>query len=135
MTVNVSGLLQFMVGATQTTKGPEVAAVGTLTVIEVELQEFTVAAVPFRRTTLLPCGPKPEPEMTTCVPMFPEVGEILVIEGAGAAAELMETLSKEAEARTELLLALEANPMYTLCAMLMVCVEPTCTQFTPSAEM
>ena len=47
----------------------------------------------------------------------------------------METLSKEAVATAELLLALRANPMYTLCAMLMVCVGPTCTQFTPSAEM
>jgi len=38
-------------------------------------------------------------------------------------------------ATAELLLALSANPMYTLCAMLIVCVVPTCTQLTPSAEM
>ena len=48
---------------------------------------------------------------------------------------MTETLSKEAVATAELLLALHANPMNTLWAMLMVCVEPTCTQFTPSAEM
>src|SRR5215469_773167 len=124
-----------MVGATHTTKGPEVAAVGTLMVIEVALQEFTVAAVPFSRTTLLLCGPKPEPEMTTCAPMPPDVGEILVMEGAGVAVELSETLSKEAVATAELSSALRANPMYTLCAMLMVCVAPTCTQLTPSAEV
>lgn len=47
----------------------------------------------------------------------------------------MATLSNEAVARAELLLALTANPMYTLCAMLMVCVVPTCTQLTPSPEM
>ena len=109
--MNVSGLLQFMVGATHTTKGPVEAAAGTLMVMEVALQEFTVAAVSFRKTALLPCGPKPEPETTTCVPMLPDVGEILVIEGAGAASELTEMLSKEAVAAAELLLALAANPM------------------------
>ena len=73
--------------------------------------------------------------MTTCVPMPPDVGEILVIEGAGAVGVLIETLSKEAVATVELLLALTANPMYTFCAMMMLCVVPTCTQFTPSVEM
>ncbi len=77
--------------------------------------------------------------MTTCVPMPPDVGEILVIEGAGAVGVLIETLSKEAvttaELLLELLLALTANPMYTFCAMMMLCVAPTCTQLTPSVEM
>ena len=109
--MNVIGLLQFMVGATHTTKGPEVAAAGMLMVIEVAFQETTVVATSFRKTALLLCGPKPEPEMTTCVPLPPDVGEMLVIEGAGAATELTETLSKEAVATAELLLALQANPM------------------------
>ena len=54
--------------------------------------------------------------------------------GAVAAAEEIETLSKVAVARTEVLLALSAKPMYTFCAMLMVWVVPTCAQFTPSLE-
>ena len=54
--------------------------------------------------------------------------------GAGAAAEFTRTLSKVAVASTELLLALTAKPMYTFCAMLMVWVVPTCTQFNPSVE-
>ena len=107
----MSGLLQFMVGATHTTKAPEVAVGGTLMAIEVALQEFAVATTPFSKTKLPLCAPKPEPEMTTCVPMAPDVGEIPVIEGAGAADKLTETLSKEAVATAELLLALQARPM------------------------
>ena len=38
-------------------------------------------------------------------------------------------------ASTELWLALAAKPMYPFCAMLMVWVQPSCTQFTPSVEM
>jgi hypothetical protein len=40
-----------------------------------------------------------------------------------------------AVASTELWLALAAKPMYPFCAMLMVWVQPSCTQFTPSVEM
>ena len=47
----------------------------------------------------------------------------------------MATLSKEAVTTAELLSALTARPMYTLWAMAMLCVVPTCTQFTPSVEM
>jgi hypothetical protein len=51
-------LLQFIVGATHTTKGPDDAPVGTLMVMEVALQVFTVAALPFSKTTLpLLCAP------------------------------------------------------------------------------
>jgi len=134
--VNVSALLQFIVGATHTSNGPVDAPVGTLMLIDVALQLFTVAALAFSKTTLPPlCAPNPEPDITTCVPMPPDVGDILVIDGAGAVGVLIETLSKEAVATAELLLALTANPMYTFCAMLIVCVVPTCAQFTPSAEI
>ena len=54
--------------------------------------------------------------------------------GDGAAADEIATLSNVAVASTELLLALTAKPMYTSWAMLMVCVVPTCIQFTPSVE-
>jgi Tfp pilus assembly protein PilZ len=48
----------------------------------------------------------------------------------------METLSKLTVAEAVLLLLpLTARPMYTFWAMLMVWVAPTCTQFTPSAEV
>jgi hypothetical protein len=59
---------------------------------------------------------------------------MLVMFGAGAAAVEIDTLSNVAVARTELLLALTAKPMYTFWAMPMVAVVPTCTQFDPSAE-
>src|SRR5262249_58846368 len=44
------------------------------------------------------------------------------------------TLSKVAVTRAELSLALTARPMYTFCAMLMVRLDPTCAQFTPSDD-
>ena len=72
--------------------------------------------------------------MVTCVPGNPDVTETELMTGAGAAPEFTEMLSNVAVARTELLLALTAKPMYTFWAMLMVWVVPTCTQFTPSVE-
>ena len=53
-TVNEIGLLLFMLGATHTDSGPEVAPVGTVMVIEVALQKLTGACTPFRYTALLP---------------------------------------------------------------------------------
>ena len=49
--------------------------------------------------------------------------------------QCIETLSKVAVARVELLLPLTARPIYTPWAMVTVWVVPTCTQFTPSGEM
>jgi hypothetical protein len=63
------------------------------------------------------------------------LGETLVMTGAGDPDELIETLSKVAVARVELLFPLTAKPMYTPWAMLTVWVVPTCTQFTPSGEV
>ncbi len=47
-------MLLFMVGATATAKGPEVAPDGIVIVTDVALQELTVASAPFRVTRLLP---------------------------------------------------------------------------------
>ena len=56
----------FMVGATETAKGPEVAPVAIVMVIDVSLQELIVIGAPFSSTTLLPCvAPNPLPLITT----------------------------------------------------------------------
>src|SRR5690242_3149364 len=72
-----------MLDATDTTKGPLVAPVGIVKVMDVALQELIVATLPFRRTTPLPAEvPKPVPEMTTWLPTDPVVAEKVVIAGA-----------------------------------------------------
>ena len=49
--------------------------------------------------------------------------------------ELIETPSKTAVASGALAVVLATNmPMYTFCAMEIVCVVPYCVQFTPSGE-
>ena len=47
-------MLLFMLGATDTTKGPEVAPDGTVMVMDVGLQELMVTSTPFSVTMLLP---------------------------------------------------------------------------------
>ena len=62
----MTGLLSFMLGATDTAKGPEVAPDGIVMVMDVALQELMVTTAPFSITTLLPCkAPNPVPEITT----------------------------------------------------------------------
>jgi hypothetical protein len=139
VTVNVTGLLSFMLGATETTKGPgpEVAPNGIVIVIDVPLalQESIVTGAPFSVTMLPPCdAPNPVPEITAWLPTNPMAGETLVMTGAGTAGELIDTLSNVAVARVELLSLLTASPMYTFCAMLIVWLVPNGTQFTPSGE-
>src|SRR5208282_4816872 len=134
-TVNVSGLLQFMLGATETDSGPEVAPAGIVIVIEVAPQVSIVASIPFSVTMLLPCeAPNPVPEITTWLPTGPAVADRLVITGAGAGAEFTDTLSNVAVASAELFPLVTASPMYTFAAMLIVWLVPICTQFTPSEE-
>jgi hypothetical protein len=58
-----------------------------------------------------------------------------VITGPGTAVELTDTLSKVAVARPVVVLLATANPMSTFWAIVIVCVLPTCTQFTPSDDM
>ena len=107
-----TALLEFIVGATTTTNGPEVAFAGMLMLIEVALQEFMVTTASFSSTALLPCVvPNPEPLITTCVPTAPVFREREVISGAGADAVLTETLSKLAVATAEPSFALTARPM------------------------
>ena len=79
------------------------------------------------------------PETVTDEPTGPDAGERLLMTGAaGAAGEVIETLSKVAVARGGLLVAqlspLTASPTYTFCAMLIVWVVPICTQLTPSDD-
>jgi hypothetical protein len=125
-----------MPGATDTTNGPEVAPVGIVMLMDVAPHELTVACVPFSSTTLPLCvAPKPVPVITTWLPIDPVVAETLVIIGAGAAAELIETLSKVAVAWAELLPLFTANPTYTFCPMLIVWLVPSCIQFTPSDDV
>src|SRR5579859_4161490 len=54
--------------------------------------------------------------------------------GGGGGGVVSDTLSKLAVAKEEVLRLLTASPTYTLCAMLTVWFNPSCTQFTPSAE-
>jgi hypothetical protein len=100
-----------MLGATETTSGPEVAPLGTVVVIEVAVHELTVAGVSFKRTTPLPCeAPKFDPLITTWLPAGPVVAETLVITGAGFAAELIDTLSIVPVYKAPVLPLLTANP-------------------------
>src|SRR5947207_2832365 len=57
---------------------------GSVTVTLVALQLAGVAAVPLKRTVLLPCvAPKFEPAMVTTVPGAPDGGSTLVMAGGG----------------------------------------------------
>jgi len=121
VTVKVTGLLQFMLGATHTANGPEVAPEGIVTETEPALQELTVARLPLS-VTMLPASefPNPEPEMTTWLPIVPALAETLLITGAGIAAVLTDTLSKVAVARLLVFPLLTPSPTYTFCPMLIV---------------
>ena len=69
---------------TVTTTFPVVAALGTGTAIEVELQLVGVATVPLNVTELLLCeAPKLVPVSVIDVPTAPEVGDRLVRVGGG----------------------------------------------------
>jgi hypothetical protein len=133
VTVNLTGLLLFMLGATDTTKQPDVAPDGIVTVMDDALQKFTITGEPFNVTKLLPCvDPKFDPSISTWLATSPVVAERIVIAGARLVEELRETLSKVAESVVPILLLDKARPTYTLLAMLIVLVVPACTQFTPS---
>jgi hypothetical protein len=101
-----------MLGATDTTRSPDVAPVGIVTVIDVPLQELIVSAEPLSSTTLLPCeAPNPVPEITTWLPTEPVVAETLVIKGAGLAVVLTDTLSNVSVYVFVVLPLLTASPM------------------------
>jgi hypothetical protein len=125
-----------MLGAMDTSKDPEVAPTGIVMLIDVLLQVLTVTAAPFSNTALPPCkAPNPVPDITTWLPIDPVVADTAVITGAGAAAELSDTLSNVALAKADVVRLLTANPTYTFGAMLTVWLAPNCSQFTPSAEL
>jgi len=103
--------------------------------IDVPLHVLIGTAAPFSRTTLFPCvAPKPGPEITTVRPTDPVVAETAVITGAGADAELTDTLSNVAVATADALPLFTANPTYTFCPMLIAWL-PRCTQVTPSEDV
>ena len=86
-----------MLGPTRTSKGPDVAPVGIVIVMDVALQELTVIGSVFSTTRLFPCeAPKLEPVIVTWLPIAPVVAVTLLITGAGVAAELIDTLSNVA---------------------------------------
>jgi len=100
-----------MLGATDTSSGPDVAPVGIVMVSDVALQLLMVTAAPFSSTALLPCvAPNPEPDITTWLPIDPVVAETAVITGAGAAAEFTDTLSNVAVAEELVTRLLTAKP-------------------------
>src|SRR6266852_7398779 len=124
-----------MLGAMYTSKSPEVAPSGIVIVMDVPLQVLIVTAAPFSRIALLPCeAPKPEPEITTWLPIEPVVAETAVITGAGVAAELTDTPSNVAVAKEDVVRLLTASPTYTFGVMLTVWLVPSWTKFTPSGE-
>jgi hypothetical protein len=129
-------LLSFMLGAIDTSNGPVVAPTGIVMLIDVPLQVLMATVAPFSRTALPLCeAPNPVPEITTWLPIDPVVAETAVITGAGAAAELSDTLSNVALAKAEVVRLLTASPTYAFCAMLTAWLVPCCNQFTPSAEL
>ena len=80
-TVNVTPLLDTPPACTIT--GPVVAAEGTATMMLASPQVLGVAAVPLKVTEPLPCAdPKCDPEIWTVVPVGPEAGERVAIDGA-----------------------------------------------------
>jgi hypothetical protein len=95
VTVNHTGLLSFMLGATDTTSIPVVAFEGTVAVTDMSLQELIVIGTAFNVTILPPCeAPKFEPLITTCVPTFPVVADTPVMTGAVFVVELTDMFSK-----------------------------------------
>jgi len=61
-----------MLGATESTTGPEVARVAIVMMIDVLLQVLTVTGAPFKVTTLpFWVAPNPEPVISTWLPIDP----------------------------------------------------------------
>jgi hypothetical protein len=131
--VNTTGLLSFILGATDTTKNPDVAPAGIVMLIEVSPQEFIVTGVALRVTTLFPWdAPKLAPLIITWLPIAPVVAETLVTTGSAVTDELTDTLSKLAVAN-EVVPLLINKPTNTFSVMSMVWL-PRSVQFTPSGE-
>ena len=122
--------------ATVTTTLPVMAPLGTGTTMLVVLQLVGVAVVPLNLTVLLPWGePKFAPVIVMEVPTAADVGERLVISGAAPEPALICTLSKVTVVEVTRLPLAAVRPIKTFCAMLMVWLEPICTQLMPSVEL
>jgi hypothetical protein len=79
-TVKATALLDPLFTVTVTL--PVVAAVGTVTAIDVDFQLVGVATAPLNATALLPCDPpNPVPVMVTAAPTMPDVIESVVMVG------------------------------------------------------
>jgi len=111
-----------MLGATETTKYPDVDPAGIVMTIEVALHELTVTGTSFNSTS--PAFPNPEPEIAIWLPIEPVVADTLVIAGAGVDSELTETLSKVPVPRVDVIWLLTAIPMYTSVAIEIVWLDP-----------
>jgi hypothetical protein len=110
-----------MPGATDTTNSPDVAPEGIVMVMDVLLHELMITGVAFRITSLPPCvAPKLEPVITTSLPTVPLEAETLVVTGAGAAAELTETLLKVTADKEFVLPLVATKPTKAFCPMSMV---------------
>src|SRR5882762_6016848 len=95
VTAKFTGLLAFIVGATKTASNPDMAPVGIVKVMDVALHKAIVTGTPFSSTVLPFCeAPNPVPAICTSPPIDPVVSDRPEITGAGAAAELIDTLSK-----------------------------------------
>ena len=81
-----------MLGATETTRYPDVAEVEIVITIDVSLHELTSIGALLSVTALAPCvAPNPDPVITTWLPIAAVVAETLVMLGPGDAVELTET--------------------------------------------
>ena len=110
-----TGLLSFILGATETAKYPDVAPDGIVIVIDVALQELIVTGLSFSTTALFPCeAPNPEPEITIWLPAEAVVADTLVIAGAGFAVVLIETLSNVAVSACAAPQLSTTSPTYTV---------------------
>ena len=126
-----------------------VAVPGVIVLLAVKFRVLVVDVVGGLSDAVTPLG-KPEavkvtlPSKPFCgvtvmvsVPVAPCVIVMLLNEvesekfGDGGAGMVIDTLSKVAVAKEDVVRLLTASPTYTFCAMLTVWLVPNCTQFTP----
>ncbi len=101
------------------------APLGTAALILVALQLLIeVAVVPLNFTVLLPwVEPKPVPVIVTTVPMFPEVGDKLVIEGAATTVKLAPLLAVPPTVTTTLPVVAPVGTMAVMLVALQLVME------------
>jgi hypothetical protein len=128
-----AGTLAIELTVTTTGPVPEGMAAGIVATICELLQLVTVADAPLKVIVLLPwVALKFDPAMVTEVPTPPMLGDIPLI--YGVVPTVTETLSNVAVVVVDVEPLSTANPTYTVCAMLIVWLLPTCIQLTPSVD-